>query len=99
MGKTCDEIFPKGIRDGDKAEVIIIGTYEDHQVSCDIVEWKEFKFQPFKQFVRNTTNLLHVTKKVENGRKALQSGYRATDHGYTTAKEKRTINGTWTIFY
>jgi len=83
---------PEGVESGDKIKVKVIGSYEDEQVACNIIELNInntiHKTQP------NKTTLLHVTTKVENGGKPVMSGQRATKNGY----EKITpfyLDGVW----
>lgn len=80
--------YPEGVEVDDKAEVKVVGTYEDEQVACYVVEWKTHKKQPKKE------TLLHVTTKVENGGKPVMSGQRATDKGFEEVKPF-ILKGVW----
>lgn len=79
--------YPIGVHKGDEAEVTVVGKYNDKDVSCLIVEFKEFKVQP-------RGILLHITTRVENGAKAFDSGIRATKNGYKKITPY-TIQGVW----
>lgn len=80
--------YPNGVNKGDEAEVIVVGKYNDNDVSCLIVGFKEFKEQP-------RGILLHITTRVENGAKPFDSGIRATKNGYKKIKTPYVLKGVW----
>jgi len=79
--------YPKDIKSGDKAILKVVGEYSDDQVSCLVVEWNGIKKQP-------SGTLLHITTKVQNGGKPVQSGQRATKNGYNKITPYK-LNGVW----
>lgn len=87
--KPGNPSLPKGVSEGQRATVKVIGTYEDEQVACLIVKYGSMTKQP-------GGTLLHITTKAD-GAKPVESGKRATQKGYERCKPY-SLNGTWKIF-
>ena len=79
--------YPPNVNPGDRDFVTVIGKYEDEQVSCWVVKYKNYTHQ-------SNGTLLHITTKVQNGGKPAMSGQRATKLGYVPVSEFK-IFGEW----
>jgi len=67
--------------EGDDVKIIVIGKYNDSDISADIVKI----ILPNKEELthqKDGQKLLHITRETRNGVKAVQSGIRATKYGY-----------------
>jgi len=78
--------FPKNVKEGDIAEIQVVGEYEDNEVACFIVRWNDFSHNPQKDFLHITTKALIPPQ---------YSGIRATKNGWNYLKKPYILKGVW----
>lgn len=78
--------FPEHVKEGDSAEVEVLGQYEDEEVACFIVRWKGLSHNPQE-------TLLHITTKALI--EAQYSGIRATKNGWKELDAPYILKGVW----
>lgn len=79
--------YPLNVKPQENAKVIVVGKYNDKDVSCLIVTYNGITHQP-------CGTLLHITTRFDNGVKPVESGRRATKNGYKKI-EHYELNGFW----
>ena len=78
FGKECS--LPDGIKEGDKVTIKVVGTYEDSNVECLIVDVQVTPTRAI--FKQPSGTLMHVTTWTDGDTSPVESGKRATENGY-----------------
>jgi hypothetical protein len=80
--------YPDGVAPGDRVKVTFVGIYQDDEVGCHIVQVGALETQP-------SGTVLHLTTSTKNGVAPVESGRRATEHGWQPLANPIKKWGTW----